>query len=69
MNITKNGFVVPNKPVTTKDCVLYTKEAIQKAYLDKIGKVIDFLGIRRKVVNVKVTDEFIHVELEVLNDS
>jgi hypothetical protein len=59
-----NSFSIENKDTFVAPYTLCSKEVLQKAYTDKIGKYINFCGVERKVKDVKVTDEFITIELE-----
>lgn len=55
---------VPNRDILLRNATLYPKEVIQKGYTDKIGGTIDFCGVPMKVVDVRVTDDYIFVDLE-----
>jgi hypothetical protein len=55
---------IPYKDTNSKDYTICSKETTLKAFSNKIGSYIDFGGVRKKVINVTVVDEQIHIELE-----
>ena len=55
---------VPNADTNIGFCTICPKEVLQKAYKDKVGSTIDFLGAKMKVVEVRITEESIEMDLE-----
>ncbi|MDF2800177.1 MAG: hypothetical protein K0S61_80 [Anaerocolumna sp.] len=55
---------VPNKDTNIAPGIVCHKEALLKAYVDKIGSEFDFLGVPKKIVDVQKTDEYIIIFLE-----
>ena len=55
---------VPNKDTNLGCGTICPKEVAQKAYKDKVGSTIDFCGAKMKVVDVRITEETIFIDLE-----
>lgn len=60
----KMTISVPNADTNLGNYTVCPKEVIQKAYKDKIGGTIEFCGVPMKVVDVRITDEYIFMDLE-----
>lgn len=54
----------PNQDTAFGDHVICPKEVAQKAYVAKKGEYIDFCGKQRKVKDVRITDEFIFIDID-----
>lgn len=56
----------PNEDQHYGNYCVCPKEVLQKSILEKKGKIIDYCGYKRKVKDVRITDRFIHMDLEVV---
>ncbi len=63
MNINEITIQIPNVD-EDRDFTVTPKEVVQKAYLDTVGKRLDFFGKKRLVSSVDVTDEWITLTLQ-----
>ena len=45
------------------------KEVLQKSYIDKIGKTINYCATEMKVMSVKISEKNIELELEEIRNS
>jgi len=61
------SFSIPNIDIVTHDNSIYPKEFMQKTYVEMIGKPIDLFGKPRLVKDVRVTNEFIFIDLKELS--
>jgi hypothetical protein len=57
-------ITVPNKDTCIGQYTIFPKKVLQKGYTDKIGQNIDFNGVPKKVKSVRITEDFIYIELE-----
>lgn len=55
---------IPNIDQKLGEYIYCTKEDLQKAYLGYIGKTIEFDGGLMKVVDVRLTKDYIFMDLE-----
>jgi hypothetical protein len=53
----------PNEDTYLNRYVVLPKDVAIKGYKEKIGKTIDFAGSKRKVLDVRVTDKFVFIDL------
>ena len=58
---------VPNVDTNLGIYTVCPKEVLQKAYIDKIGGTIEFCEATMRVVDVRITDEFIFMDLVHVN--
>lgn len=57
-------YVVPNQDTYMGGFTFATKEAIQRGWLNKVGKQINFCGLLRTVKNVIITEKDIIIEIQ-----
>ena len=55
---------VPNEDTMLGSYTVCPKEVAQAAYKSKIGQTIDFCGAIMKVKDVRITEEYIFIDLE-----
>lgn len=60
----KITITVPNKDDRIGNHMVCPKEVLQKAYMAKKGKTIVFDEELMNVIDVRITDDFIYIELE-----
>ena len=44
------------------------KEVLQKAWTDKVGKTLEVCGVLMRVVNVRIDEKFMFVDLEKIKE-
>lgn len=60
----KITITVPNKDTYIGFATLCPKCVLQKSYTNKIGKTIYYDGTKKIVKDVRVTEEYIYIDLE-----
>lgn len=56
-------ITVPNEDMMIDQYTVCPKEMIQKAYLNNVGQPFDFCGDKRIISDVRITDDFIFIDL------
>jgi hypothetical protein len=60
----KITMTIPNTDTYMGAHTICPKEVLQKGYIDMIGKDINFCGVNGKVSGVRITEDYIFVDLE-----
>lgn len=60
----KMAISIPNIDTVNRDFTIIHKEALQKAYLEKKGCEVDYMGVKKIVKDVRITTDFIYLDLE-----
>lgn len=57
-------LIVPNKDAMIGAYTVCPKEILQDAYLAKVGSYMELGGVITKILNVKITNDEIIIEME-----